>query len=134
MALAPFAAPVLLSAILSMPLGFVWFGPLFGKQWMKLTGVRPEQHARQQSAMPFVVSFLTALMIAVTMTLLLQVFSIANLAESMMLGFLVWATFNFLPGLTHHLFDGRPMTLLLINSGYELANTMIAAILLSWWI
>ena len=29
---------VLVCAIISMVLGFVWYGPLFGKKWMEITG------------------------------------------------------------------------------------------------
>ncbi len=53
-------------AILSMVLGAIWYGPLFGKKWMAIAGVKPEDiEARkkmQKSAMPlYVVQFLLTL-------------------------------------------------------------------------
>ena len=43
-------------AVLSMVIGFIWYGPLFGKQWMKVTGATAlDKEARkkmQQSAGP----------------------------------------------------------------------------------
>jgi hypothetical protein len=30
---------VLVSGVLSMVLGFIWYGPLFGKKWMEICGV-----------------------------------------------------------------------------------------------
>lgn len=30
---------ILVAAVLSMVLGFLWYGPLFGKEWTKLMGV-----------------------------------------------------------------------------------------------
>ncbi|MDO8488446.1 MAG: DUF1761 family protein [bacterium] len=30
---------ILAAAVLSMVLGFLWFGPLFGQTWMKLMGL-----------------------------------------------------------------------------------------------
>ncbi len=35
--------PVLVCAIISMVLGAIWYGPLFGKTWMRLLKVTPEQ-------------------------------------------------------------------------------------------
>lgn len=29
---------VLVCAVISMPLGAIWYGPLFGKKWMEITG------------------------------------------------------------------------------------------------
>lgn len=43
-------------AIISMILGAIWYGPLFGKKWMEIIGVNPtilaEREAMQQSARP----------------------------------------------------------------------------------
>ena len=40
---------VFTGAILSMVLGFVWYGPLFGKKWMEIVGVNPDdQEARKK--------------------------------------------------------------------------------------
>src|SRR5258708_15873212 len=34
---------VLVAALLSMPIGFLWYGPLFGKPWMKEMGMTKEK-------------------------------------------------------------------------------------------
>ena len=83
--------------------------------------------------MPFVVSFLMSMMIATTLAILLRSLRIQDMASAMILGVLVWAAFDFLPSLTHALFEKRPMQLVLINSGYELLNTVVAILLLSVW-
>ena len=33
---------VVLAALAAMVIGFVWYGPLFGKQWMALMGFTPQ--------------------------------------------------------------------------------------------
>lgn len=33
---------ILVCAILSMVIGGIWYGPLFGKKWMEIVGVKPE--------------------------------------------------------------------------------------------
>jgi len=40
---------VLICAVLSMVIGYVWYGPLFGRKWMKIVGVTPADiEARKQ--------------------------------------------------------------------------------------
>lgn len=40
----PIHYPAVIGAtVSSMVLGFLWYGPLFGKQWMKLSGMTAEQ-------------------------------------------------------------------------------------------
>lgn len=53
-------------AVLSMIIGAIWYGPMFGKKWMEIVGVSPEdQEARkkkQKSAGPlYVVQFVLTL-------------------------------------------------------------------------
>lgn len=57
---------VLVCAVASMALGFVWYGPLFGKKWAQIIGVNTaDLEARkkmQQSAGPlYIVQFLITL-------------------------------------------------------------------------
>lgn len=33
---------VLACAIISMPIGAIWYGPLFGKKWMEIVGMKEE--------------------------------------------------------------------------------------------
>jgi hypothetical protein len=33
---------VVVCAVLSMALGYVWYGPLFGKKWMEIVGSKPD--------------------------------------------------------------------------------------------
>ncbi len=39
---------VLACAIFSMILGSIWFGPLFGKKWMEITGADPSDLAKRK--------------------------------------------------------------------------------------
>lgn len=57
---------VLACGVFSMILGFVWYGPLFGKTWIKITGAnvldKVAREKMQKAAGPmYVISFLLAL-------------------------------------------------------------------------
>jgi len=65
--------PVLVCAVVAMVLGFIWYGPLFGKKWMEILGVDlqedPEKKAEmQKAAMPlYIVQFFLALLQALVL-------------------------------------------------------------------
>lgn len=57
---------VLVCAVFAMVVGAVWYGPLFGRKWMEVTGANAEDIAKrtemQKRAMPlYVVQFLLTL-------------------------------------------------------------------------
>ena len=37
---------IIVSAVLMMVIGYVWYGPLFGKRWATLMGLSPEARVR----------------------------------------------------------------------------------------
>ena len=42
---------VAVCAVLSMVVGFVWYGPLFGKKWMEIAGMDKETEERRKEMM-----------------------------------------------------------------------------------
>ena len=57
---------VLIAGVIAMVVGFVWYGPLFGKKWMDLIGATPESMSSeevQKQMMPtYVLQFVLALL------------------------------------------------------------------------
>jgi hypothetical protein len=66
---------LLIIAIIFQVLGFVWFGPLFGKTWARLMGLSgraqmtPEEHKEFQKRMipTYILSFVTSLLTAASL-------------------------------------------------------------------
>ena len=77
---------VLLSAVASMAVGFLWYGQLFGKQWMKLKGYTAEDLKKEQKqmgkyyGMSFVLALLTAFVLSHVMTLSMSFFKTSALS------------------------------------------------------
>lgn len=55
---------VLLAAVAQFIIGFLWHGPLFGKQWMAVTGITPTEEERKNMLKPMALGFLGSLVIA----------------------------------------------------------------------
>ena len=126
--------PVIVAGLISVPVGMLWFSKLmFAKPWMRMNKLSEQQMKKDgMSPAPFIVSILSGLLMAFTLWVLIGVMQLST-GPAISLGFLLWLGFDFFPGFTHHMFAKRPVALLLINSGYELTNTILMAWLLSNW-
>ncbi|MEK7588577.1 MAG: DUF1761 domain-containing protein [Patescibacteria group bacterium] len=88
---------IVVCAVLSMVIGSVWYGPMFGKKWMEITGADKYDLAKrkemQKKAMPlygiqFVLSLIQAYIFAqyIVIGSLIDISGVLN-------GFLVWLAF-----------------------------------------
>lgn len=133
---------VLACGIAAMGLGFLWYGPLFGKSWSDLMGwgtMSPEQlKAKQKSATPgYIANFVGALVMAYVLAHAI-IFGNAYLGTSGVVGGLM-GTFYYWLGIVVPItigqvfWDGKPWKLWLINAGYWLVLMLSMGAILSVW-
>jgi hypothetical protein len=130
---------VVTGAVISMVIGGIWYGPLFGKKWAEIIGAdNMDQETRkkmQKAAMPFyLVQFLLTLY---------QVFILAhfipgtNLFDGMHWSVLIWSAFV-IPTLAGAvMWTNEPGRLkwarFLIQGGYQLILFAVFGLLLAFW-
>lgn len=128
---------VLVAAALNMVLGSLWYGPLFGKPWMKSMGwdpnqpMTPEKRKAGNRAMMWVipVSLLTAYVLAHFVDYTASV----TWRDGAVTGFWLWLGFQLTLLVQEVLFSGKKKQTLYINASYQLAALMLmGAILASW--
>jgi hypothetical protein len=118
------------AALSSFPLGFVWYGPLFGKAWQRETGMTDEKAKAGNPAIIFGGAFVLALIQASTFAMFLGETTNPAAALYGLCAGLAWvgAAFG-----VQYLFERRSVTLFLINAGYNtVAFTLIGAIIGAW--
>jgi len=119
---------ILCSAIAAFVLGGIWYGPLFSKAWMKLTGMTEEKAKQGHPAKVFGLSFVAQLIIASAMAVLLA--GKSGVLVGLIHGFMFGLCFVATSLATNDLFEQRPGKLWLINSGYHLVNfALVGAII-----
>lgn len=133
--------PVLVCAIVSMILGSVWYGPLFGKTWMRLLNVNPEDFKDpekckkvQKEAMPmyFIQFAISLLQIGVLSYYIGEVSSISALENSLLLyaGFI-------LPTIAGIIWNGDSKKIMLqkfiITASFQLVLAIAFGLILSIW-
>jgi hypothetical protein len=123
---------IITAAILAFVIGGAWYGPLFGKQWMREVGMTPEQAAAGNQSKIFGLAFLFTLIMAYNLGFFLGDPSI-GLAMGAAYGLatgLGWIAMGlFIVGL----FERRSAKLMLINGGYMTVTlTLMGSIIGAW--
>lgn len=122
---------VLVAGIVSMGVGFLWYGPmLFGKQWMKLMGYTKEsmEKAKKEMGKTYAISFVLALVtvyvLSHVMILSRSFFNTPMLSAGLTSAFWMWLGFIMPVQATEVLFGGKKWDLFAINTGYQLASLL----------
>jgi hypothetical protein len=122
---------VIVAAASGFVIGSLWYGPVFGKVWMRLTGMTKEKGAQANMAVTFggayVLNLIAALGIATVSV------DHAGVMFALHVG-LLGAFFFVAPALgVIYLFEQQPFRLWLVNAGYQVVNfTAMGAIIGAW--
>ncbi|MBI2436666.1 MAG: DUF1761 domain-containing protein [Candidatus Magasanikbacteria bacterium] len=131
---------VLVSALANMVLGFLWFGPVFGKVWMKTSGMtaeKLEESKKKGMAVSYVLMVIGSLLMAYVLAHAL-IFGNAYLGTSgwssgVMVGFWNWLGFVLPVTIGVVLWDGKPWKFWAVTYLYNLVGFMLMGIILAIW-
>lgn len=121
---------ILLAAIGYMVVGFLWYGPLFGKAWMKLSGIsdaKMNEMKKEGMVKTYGMMFVAALVTSFILSWLIDTMEVSGLTEALWLAAIVWLGFIATSMFTGVLFSKKPWNLYFIESGYQLAAILVAA-------
>ena len=130
---------VLACVVVAMVLGYVWYGPLFGKEWMRLMGMsgEPMGGGSKNMGMLYGIQAVGALLMAFVMSHAL-IFAMAYLhttgiSAGLQTGFWNWLGFIAPVTVGMVLWEGKPWKLWMIVAGYWLVVMCTMGIILSLW-
>ncbi|OGY59311.1 MAG: hypothetical protein A3F24_00160 [Candidatus Colwellbacteria bacterium RIFCSPHIGHO2_12_FULL_44_17] len=139
---------VLALGVAAMVIGSLWYSPiLFGKPWMKLTGLTDEKMADPPSlklrtgegeekkgvAGAYIGMFIAALLTAYVMAHFVSLLGIVDFMGAFQLAVWSWLGFTAATTAGDYLFLKKPFTLYLINVGYYLPISIVMATILTFW-
>jgi uncharacterized SAM-binding protein YcdF (DUF218 family) len=131
---------VLVAAIATMVVGFVWYSPLlFARPWMVAMGYDPEDKAkaeelRKGAGKSYAISFVASLASAFVLAKIIDSMTVNRTLYGMKIGFAVWLGFVTTVQLTAKLFGNQSTKLYLINTGYQLICYLAMGAILAAWI
>jgi hypothetical protein len=136
---------VIVAAVVNMILGFLWFGPLFGKKWMALMGITQQQmdemktssSAKNKMMMSYGIVFVGALVMAFVLAHSLifakAYLQVSGVSAGLMAGFWSWLGFIAPVTLGSVLWEKKPWMLWVLNNAYWLIGLLLMGLILSYW-
>ncbi len=128
---------VLVSGIISMFIGFLWYGPLFGKIWMKLMNFdkkKMDEAKKKGMGTNYFIAFLGTLVMSYILAVFVGYFGASTFSQGMMLGFLVWLGFFVTKSLGMVLWESKPAKLFFLNIFHDLVVLLIVSGILAVWV
>ena len=130
---------VLVAAVATMILGFLWYSPLlFAEPWTVAMGYDPNDKAkmdemRKGAGKLYGITFVASLISAFVLAKIIDVTTVNSALYGMKIGFAVWLGFVTTVQLTSTLFKQRPIKLYLIDTGYQLVCYLVLGAILAKW-
>ncbi len=128
--------PLAIVAVANIIIGFVWYGPLFGKQWRHYAGISME--SIKMHGLPMWQAILGGFIASVVWAfILLQVIRLSGasmISDVWYVAFMLWLGFTLTVYTNSYLWEGKSYKLLLINGGYSLLNTLVASAILAYFL
>jgi hypothetical protein len=130
---------ILVAAVAAFVLGFVWHGPLFGKQWMKMMNIPQSEidamKARGMGCMvpQMIASFFQQCVTALVIAHLTAALSITDALEAVMFAVLIWLGFIATIHLNTVLWEKRKLDLYFFNITYHLVSLIVMTLIVVAW-
>ncbi|MEK7473952.1 MAG: DUF1761 domain-containing protein [Patescibacteria group bacterium] len=121
---------VIAAALVGIFLGFFWYGPLFGKTWMKLVGSTKESKSYAVMALG---SLLMAYVLAYTTEFAMNYTNIYGVMGGLMSGVWIWAGFVMPVKIGDRFRGGTSWKLILLDGGYYLVSLALMGIIVATW-
>jgi len=117
-----------LAVVASFIFGFLWYGPLFGKTWAQLMGIKIGECKPKPWALP-----LTLLGTVLTTFVLAYILYIYRPYCAYGAAFFIWLGF-YVPLLFGSVtWEGRPWKLFALNAAYYFLNLQLITAVLTYW-
>ncbi|MCB0688102.1 MAG: DUF1761 domain-containing protein [Saprospiraceae bacterium] len=115
-------------------LGFLWYGPLFGKTWMRDVGMDPAMIEQNSPGVAIWITNAIATIVPLyTLAWLFVRLRIENAFQGAMIGLLIGFSFVFLSNMTGDMFAQRPYGLSWITGGYSMVALTLAGSIMGGW-
>lgn len=122
---------VILGGIFNMAFGALWYGPLFGKAWLKAIGKKEEDI--QSSAGMYMLPLIAGLVSAYILAVLIEGLGIVDWWQGIIMGAIVWVGIGSTAVLTTGTFEDQPRAAWLLFSLYQLVVFIVEGLVFAIW-
>ena len=124
---------VIVAALAQFVLGWLWYGPLFGKKWMSLMGINPQSINREGMGKTLVWTFIASLVTAGVLRKFATMVGATSVGAGVALGAMVWLGFIATVTLAGVLYEKRSVNLYALNNAYQLVSLVVMGAIVAAW-
>ncbi|MEJ5263144.1 MAG: DUF1761 domain-containing protein [Ignavibacterium sp.] len=125
---------VILCGIISMVIGAIWYGPVFGKLWMKQYGFTEEDLRKDfNPAKTYGLAVIGHIVMALVLAYMISLTNAQSIEDGFRISVSCWLGFIAATMFINGLFARKTFTLFFIDSGYQLVNMIVFGIILISW-
>ena len=131
---------VLAAAVASMVIGSLWYGPLFGKMWIALSGMSEAKMNEAKSRgmttvyiVAFIGSLVMSYVLAHALVFAASYMRVSGIGAGLMVGFWNWLGFVAPVTLGMVLWEGKSWKLWILNNSYYLVTLLVMGVILASW-
>lgn len=126
---------VILAAALNFIIGFLWYGPLFGKVWVRLMGfteAQMKEGMKKGMAKPMILNAIANIMTASVFFTIAENL-LLNPAKAFCFAILAWLGFSMPIYLNDTLWGGKSWRLFWFSATYYLVTLLVCALVYNWF-
>jgi len=109
---------VLVGVVASNALGFLWYGPLFGKAWLRMIGKKQEE--LQANPSMYVITAVASAITMVALSLIVHAFGAGSFVQGLIAGVVTWVGIGATATFVYTTFEGPPTNVWMLNAAYQL--------------
>lgn len=113
-------------------IAFAWYGPLFGKPWMKLAKVS-EKEGKKDPVKKMILGIMNTFVLAMFTELFVNISGVSTWIEGALLGLLLAIGFTATTLLSNVIWEKQNFNLYLIHVGYRVVILVAMGAILSSW-
>lgn len=124
------------AAVVSVIVGSLWYGPVFGKQWVAEMGWSEEEMKKgKEKSMnkAYTLTIIASLVSAFVLGQIIVQTGTLGALDGAMVGFWAWLGFGVPLFLSNVLWEGKSWKMFQINAGYQVITWVIMGAVLGAW-
>lgn len=127
------ALAIILVTIISITLGMLWYGPIFGKQWMRGMDISPSSINKKPMKLIYLGMTINTLVLITALAYVLALSGTTTALSGLLWALLIWIGFIVTTLFEGILWENKKISVFFINAGYRLVMLAIAGLILGFW-
>ena len=124
---------VVLALVVSYAIGFIWHGPLFGKQWMAYNKITPPKKKDMKFSMMLPglsANFVLVVLQSAVLGRTFQILQLSSIADALLIATILWLPFTGMAIVNSYAWEGKKPGHMALDAGFYLVSIWaIAAVL-----